>query len=97
MGPSIERGKFVPLIDKLYLAPYFGGSVSGIFGDSNGINLSLYASPIRFMFYFKENLMFTAGFGLANINYSNISSISTLSVNASLNNNSGFVIFYTFE
>jgi hypothetical protein len=39
------------------------------------------------MYYFKENLMFTAGFGLANIDYSNISSMATLSINASLNNN----------
>jgi hypothetical protein len=97
VGPSIERGKFVPLIDKLYLAPYLGGSAAGVFGDLTGVNLHLYASPIRFMYHFKENLMFTAGFGLANIDYSNIGSVSILSINASLNNNSGFGIFYTFE
>ncbi|WP_341227841.1 hypothetical protein [uncultured Arcticibacterium sp.] len=97
IGPSVERGKFIPLVDDLYLAPYIGGSVSAIFGNTDGANINLYATPIRFMYHFKENLMLTAGFGFGNIDYTINNSVSTLSINASLNNNSGFGIFYTFK
>jgi hypothetical protein len=102
IGPSFERGKFVKIIDKLYLAPYLGGTVQAIIGtngrtDSNGINLEFYASPLRFMYQLNDKFLLTAGFGRAEVGLNAKGSTTVISLNGSLNNNSGFGVFYTFK
>lgn len=97
VGPSIERGKFVKIIDKLYLAPYFGVNSSIIFGKLSGFNLGAYASPLRFMYHFTDKFMLSAGFGSANIHTTRLGGITTLNIGASLTNNSSFGVFYTFK
>ena len=95
-GPSVERGKFVKIIDKLYLAPYINGFVSAIIVGISGFSLNTTASPIRFMYNFSEHLMLSAGFGSANIGISSIGGLTSVNVGASLTNNSTFGVFYTF-
>lgn len=98
VGPSVERGKFILLVDKLYLAPYLGGNISGTFaGNTGGIQVGAYASPLRFMYHLKENFLISAGFGAAGLSYSNISGSQIFSLNASLTNHSSFGVFYTFK
>jgi hypothetical protein len=97
IGPAIERGKFVKIIDKLYIAPYIGGSISGVFGDFKGVNLNVYASPVRFMYNFSEHFMLSAGFGSANLTFIRYDDSTVFSLGASLTNNSNFGVFYTFK
>jgi hypothetical protein len=97
LGPAIERGKFVKIIDKLYIAPYFGGNTSLVFGKLTGFNIGVYASPLRFMYHFTDKFMLSAGFGSANLNFNRMAGITTLNIGASLTNNSSFGVFYTFK
>ncbi len=97
IGPAVERGKFVRIIDKLYIAPYAGGSVQGVFGDFTGANLFVYASPLRFMYQLTNNFLVSASFGSASLDASRIEKTTRLSVNASFQNNTGFGVFYTFK
>ncbi|MGR3811846.1 hypothetical protein [Jiulongibacter sp. NS-SX5] len=97
LGPVIERGKFISLIDDLYLAPYLGGRVNGLFGEIEGAELAVYAVPIRLNYLLKEHFMISASFGSVNalINLNNY--YQQYSLNASLSNNGSFGIFYTFK
>ena len=96
-GPAVEHGKFIKLIDKLYLSPYFGGSLQGQFGADQGILLNAYVSPLRFMYHFKENFLLSANFGSASFQTRALNSSTLISLNASLENNSSFGVFYTFK
>ncbi|MCR9064206.1 MAG: hypothetical protein NXI00_09585 [Cytophagales bacterium] len=97
IGPGIERGKFIQLIDKLYISPYIGGFVQGRFGDDSGVVFNAYASPLRFMYHLKENFLLSAGFGSARVSSSFLQSGNHINLSASLDNSSGFGIFYTFK
>ncbi|TDB62380.1 hypothetical protein [Arundinibacter roseus] len=97
IGPAVERGKFVRIIDKLYIAPYAGGSVQGVFGDVTGANLSVYASPLRFMYQLTNHFLVSASFGSATLEASRIEKTTQITVNASFQNNTGFGVFYTFK
>lgn len=97
VGPAIERGKFVKIIDKLYLAPYIGGSAQGVFGNIGGFNLNIYASPLRFMYPITNHFMISAGFGSANLLFNKTKDATIINLNASLTNNTNFGVFYTFK
>ncbi len=97
VGPAIERGKFVKMIDKLYLAPYIGGSVKGVFGDVNGFNMNAYASPLRFMYHITNHFMVSAGFGSASLQFNSLKGTTVINLNGSLTNNTSFGVFYTFK
>ncbi|MER0441686.1 hypothetical protein [Emticicia sp. W12TSBA100-4] len=97
VGPAIERGKFVKIIDKLYLAPYIGGSVKGVFGDINGFNVNAYASPLRFMYHITNQFMVSAGFGSASLQFNRLERTTVVNLNGSLTNNTNFGVFYTFK
>lgn len=97
LGPAIETGKFVKLVDKLYLSPYLGGSVQGVSIDGFGVNLSGYAIPIRFLYDFSNHFMLSASFGSASMNLNLNSQYTIFSLNGSLTNNSGIGVFYSFK
>lgn len=97
VGPAIERGKFVKIIDKLYLAPYIGGSAQGVFGDTQGFNINIYASPLRFMYPITNHFMISAGFGSASLLFNRIEGATIINLNGSLTNNTNFGVFYTFK
>lgn len=97
VGPTIERGKFVKIIDKLYLAPYIGGSAQGMFGDVSGFNINIYASPLRFMYPITNQFMISAGFGSASLLFQRTDGLTIFNLNGSLTNNTNFGVFYTFK
>jgi hypothetical protein len=97
VGPAIERGKFVKIIDKLYLAPYIGGSVKGVFGDVGGFYVNAYASPLRFMYHITNQFMISAGFGSASLQFNRLEGMTVFNLNGSLTNNTNFGVFYTFK
>lgn len=97
LGPSFDFGKFIPLVDRFYLAPHFGGTVQAVFGNSKGVAVGAYAVPLRFLYNFSNHFMFSASLGSANLNFSRIEKATNLSLNGSLNNNTGFGVFYTFK
>lgn len=97
IGPSVEYGKFVSLVDKLYLAPAFGGSVQGIFGDFSGVRVEAYATPLRFMYHISNNFMLNASLGSASLMFNRMGEVTQLNLNGSLSNSGGFGVFYTFK
>lgn len=97
IGPSIEFGKFVPLIDKLYISPNAGGSVRGVFGDAQGVALTAYASPLRFMYHFTQHFMLTASLGSASLYFKKVEETTNFNLTGSLTNNTNFGIFYSFK
>lgn len=97
IGPAIESGKFIKLIDKLYLTPRIGGSFGIAYGDSSGFYANIYASPIRFLYHFTDKFFLTAGFGGASISYSDIDDTTNFNVNGSLTNTADIGAFLTFK
>jgi|GEM_PF-1260950 len=97
LGPAVEFGKFIPLVDRLYLSPYLGGSVQANFGDSEGVSAGAYASPLRFMYNFSNHFMLSANFGSASLTFNRISKVTQFTLNGSLTNYTGFGVFYTFK
>lgn len=97
VGPAVEFGKFIPLVDRFYLAPSLGGTVLGNFGDTKGVYISANAYPLRFLYHFSNNFMLSASMGSAGISFSQISKITHFSLNGSLSNTSSFGVFYTFK
>lgn len=97
LGPAVEFGKFIPLVDRFYLAPNFGGTVQAAFGDSEGVYAGAYATPLRFMYHFSNNFMLSASLGSAGISFSRINKATQFSLNGSLTNSTGFGVFYTFK
>lgn len=97
IGPAIERGKFVKIIDKLYVAPYIGGSAQGIFGEIQGFNINIYASPLRFMYQITNHFMISASFGSASLQLNRLERATVFNLNGSMTNNSNFGVFYTFK
>jgi hypothetical protein len=98
VGPSIQKGKFIKILDKLYLAPYIGGNASIVFvADEIGGKISAEAVPIRFMYHFTDKFMLSASFGSASFNAQHVSQITAINLSGSLSNNSGFGVFYTFK
>ena len=98
LGPAFERGKFVKLVDKLYLAPYFGGSLQvSLTSGTPFTNVIVYASPIRFMYPVTRHVMLSASFGSANFSYTRLQNTDLLTLNTSFSNNSSFGLFYTFK
>jgi hypothetical protein len=97
VGPAVEYGKFIPLVDRFYLAPTVGGTVTGTFGDAEGFGARVYATPLRFMYHFGQNFMLTGSFGAASANYSKLGKITNANINASLNNQTSFGVYYTFK
>lgn len=97
IGPAIESGKFIKLVDKLYLSPYLGGSVQGVISDGYGANMSAYAVPVRFLYDFSNHFMLSASFGSASMNLNLNSPYTLFSLNGSLTNNSGIGVFYSFK
>jgi hypothetical protein len=97
MGPAVERGKFISLVDKLYLAPYFGGNLNAVFGNDSGVDFGVYASPLRFAYLLKDRFFLTAGFGSASARATFMGYYTNVNINASLTNNSSFGVFYTFK
>jgi hypothetical protein len=98
-GPMLEKGKFIKIIEKFYLTPNFGAKIQGILGTEQilGFNTEVYANPIRIMYNFNNNILFTAGFGSAYLQASRINYITSIRLNGSLSNNSSFGVFYTFK
>jgi hypothetical protein len=97
LGPAVEYGKFIPLVDRFYLAPTVGGNISATFGDTEGFGARVYATPLRFMYHFGQNFMLTGSFGAASASYSKIGKITNAGLNASLNNQTSFGVYYTFK
>lgn len=95
-GPAIERGKFVQLVDKLYLSPHVGGSVQAMVGDIRGVSVGMYASPLRLMYQVSDTFLLSATFGSANVQFRRVGSATIFTVNGSLTNGSGIGAFYTF-
>lgn len=96
-GPSVEFGKFIPLVDRFYLAPYLGGTIQATFGDSEGVSLGAYASPLRFIYNFSNHFMLSASLGSASMSFHRISENTQFLLNGSLTNHSSFGVFYTFR
>lgn len=97
LGPSAEFGKFIPIVDKFYLAPYLGGTLQGAFGDEFGGRIAAYVVPIRFIYNLSNNFMLSSSFGSASMNFSKIGKNTQFSLSGNLTNNSGFGVFYTFK
>ncbi len=97
IGPAVEYGKFIPLVDRFYLAPTIGGTVRGTFGDMEGFGANVYATPLRFMYHFGQNFMLTGSFGAASASFSKLGKITNAGINASLNNQTSFGVYYTFK
>lgn len=97
IGPAIESGKFVKLIDKLYLAPRIGGSFGVSIGDTSGFSANFYATPLRFMYNFTDKFFLTAGFAGAFVNFSNIDDVTNVNINGSLGNTASIGAFFTFK
>lgn len=97
LGPAVEFGKFIPLVDRFYLAPQIGGSAQGAFGSMKGVYINAYASPLRFMYHFSNNFMMSASFGAAGLKFSRIEKTTQFSLSGSLTNSTGFGVFYTFK
>ncbi|MBX2951525.1 MAG: hypothetical protein KF870_03405 [Leadbetterella sp.] len=96
-GPAVEFGKFIPLVERFYLAPNFGGTAQAAFGDSKGVYIGAYATPLRFMYNFSNHFMLTASLGYAGVSFSRIAETTQFSLSGSLTNNTGFGVFYTFK
>lgn len=97
LGPAVEFGKFIPLVDRFYLAPQLGGSVQAAWGSMNGVYISAYASPLRFLYHFSNNFMMSASFGSAGLKFNRVGETTQFSLNGSLSNSTGFGVFYTFK
>lgn len=97
IGPAIESGKFVKLVDKLYLAPRIGGSIGFAFGDNSGFAANFYVSPVRFMYHFTDRFFLTAGFGGASANFNNTNDATSLNITGSLANSGSIGAFFTFK
>lgn len=97
VGPAAEFGKFIPLVDRFYLAPQLGGSAQAAFGSMKGVYINAYASPLRFLYHFSNNFMMSASFGSASLKFSRVEDITQFSLNGSLSNSTGFGVFYTFK
>jgi hypothetical protein len=98
VGPEFQKGKFIKIIDKLYLAPYFGGSaVMGFMLGEIGGRVSVEAVPVRFMYQCTDKFMLSASFGSANLSAQHLAEITQINVSGSLSNDSGFGVFYTFK
>lgn len=97
VGPAVEFGKFIPLVDRFYLAPQLGGSAQAALGDMKGVYINAYASPLRFLYHFSNNFMMSASFGSASLKFSRVEDITQFSLNGSLSNSTGFGVFYTFK
>ena len=97
VGPAIESGKFIKLVDKLYLAPRIGGSLGIAFGDSSGFSANFYFSPVRFMYHFTDRFFLTAGFGGASASFINNDDFSSLNITGSLSNTGSIGAFFTFK
>jgi hypothetical protein len=100
IGPAVEHGKFVKIIDKFYFAPYFGGSLTGFFrdsGDTGSLLLGVYAVPTRFMYQFSERFLLNASFGSANLTTGVVNDAFLLKLSSAWTNNSSFGVFYTFK
>ncbi len=97
VGPAVEFGKFISLVDRLYLAPNLGGAARAAFGKSEGVHVSAYATPLRFMYHFSNNFMLSASLGAASVSFSQIDKNTKIQLNGSLTNSTGFGVFYTFK
>lgn len=97
IGPSVEYGKFVPIIDRLYLAPNFGGNIRAILGNAEGVNLNVYASPLRFLYDLSNHFMISASLGSASLQFEQVHKSTRFLLDGSLSNNTGFGVFYTFK
>ncbi|WP_367913899.1 hypothetical protein [Leadbetterella sp. DM7] len=97
VGPAVEFGKFIPLVERFYLAPNFGGTAQAAFGDSKGVYIGAYVTPLRFMYNFSNHFMLTASLGYAGASFSRIAEITQFSLSGSLANNTSFGVFYTFK
>ncbi|MCD8539455.1 MAG: hypothetical protein LRY55_06565 [Leadbetterella sp.] len=97
LGPAVQFGKFIPLVDRFYLAPYIDGTLGAVFGDSKGVYLNASASPLRFMYNFSNHFMLSASLGSAGINFNRSDEVTNISLNGSLTNNTNFGVFYTFK
>ncbi|UBM58048.1 hypothetical protein LAG90_14670 [Marinilongibacter aquaticus] len=97
IGPAVQFGKFLPIIEKLYLAPYIGGSVLVQAGNVSGLSVQASASPLRFMYHLKTHFLLTASFGSANMNFQTNDLYTAFNLNAALSNNAAFGVFYTFK
>lgn len=97
LGPTVEFGKFVSLVDRFYLAPYIGGAVQGIFGTASGIQLNAYATPLRFLYNFSNHFMLSATVGSASMQFQRTDLQTSFSLTGSLTNHTGFGVFYTFK
>lgn len=101
IGPAVQRGKFINLIDKLYLAPYGGANLSLLFGTgskfSKGINFGAAIVPIRFMYNFNEKFLLAASFGELALNLKQFNGEVNVILNGNLNNSSSIGVFYTFK
>lgn len=65
-GPSFERGRFIKVVDKQYLSPYFGGSFLGVlYFLIYGVNLPAYATPARVVYQLTDRIVLNASFGAA--------------------------------
>lgn len=98
VGPSIQKGKFIELVDKFYLAPYLGGSAAlMVGGDEYGVNVQAEAVPLRFVYDFSNHFMLNASFGSAYLSFQNFRYNTNITLSGSLTNNSSFGVFYTFK
>ncbi len=97
LGPAVEFGKFIPLVERFYLAPTLGGTAQVAFGDTEGVSVGAYASPLRFMYHFSNHFMLSTSLGSAGINFSRLNKTTVFSLNGSLTNNASFGVFYTFK
>jgi hypothetical protein len=114
IGPQVSFGKFVKLLDKLYYSPSISLSAEGRLSTSTssaiesngwGLGAGITATPINFVYHFKENFLFTAGFGSAGFSYNYLHSKDEtskrnthgVSLSGGLNNFSGIGVFYLFK
>lgn len=97
IGPSVEYGKFVPIIDRLYLAPSFGGNIQAVLGNAEGISLNAYASPLRFLYDFSNHFMLSASLGSASLQFEQVHKTTRFLLDGSLTNNTSLGVFYTFK
>ena len=99
VGPAAEHGKFIKLVDRFYVVPAVGGNVSAKFSESStfGMDMSLYATPLRFMYHFGNNFMAYTTLGSASLSLTSTGSGTLINLQGGLRNSGSLGVFYTFK